>query len=572
MRILVIISDADSNYYHPPMCESNKNNMPKDMVFNSHSNTNSSKENKKSFHIPSVSSALSTATESVFSTASNLQISSRAQNKNDTSLASIIIPPPPGFKPPITKYSSPREPAIREIDSNAATFNTTNKEELSLNIDKCILSNHINNSMSLSSAYSSKASHARSKINSEIASRLSPSTLHCNLQATNLQLTDTYANENSIPHSSKKDQQIDRLKNLPSTFISPNLYKQQTTSNRLIKQNDHVLSDRINIAGFSDKDSLLPNLRRTLLPKYENASLPDLTIISINNSKDCTNDDCYIDLNASFTSLNPFLTSPIFSRTFNSNSITETQNMGIKTVENNNAFIEYDLPSKYFSSHSNDDTMLNSKRSNLISGKSSNSAKGKFDFEKTLRQDVTSQSNPFYTNEIAPCNKFNELPLTTIKAIRLGEDFFAEIATNRSKTSPKMPDHSSDSNNNQCSNNTVNEISKSIIKTDALSVSRNVSLTKITKVSTNFPPMTAFSETTTENRLEKTIKIADTPTPDSNTNDDLSKIAFASTEQKKSIEIQKTSDDTAGDRYAALKDLDDMFKSTVMSESKIYPY
>ena len=58
----------------------------------------------------------------------------------------------------------------------------------------------------------------------------------------------------------------------------------------------------------------------------------------------------------------------------------------------------------------------------------------------------------------------------------------------------------------------------------------------------------------------------------SNTNDDLSKIAFASTEQKKSIEIQKTSDDTAGDRYAALKDLDDMFKSTVMSESKIYPY
>ena len=97
MRILVIISDADSNYYHPPMCESNKNNMPKDMVFNSHSNTNSSKENKKSFHTPSVSSALSTATESVFSTASNLQISSRAQNKNDTSLASIIIPPPPGW-------------------------------------------------------------------------------------------------------------------------------------------------------------------------------------------------------------------------------------------------------------------------------------------------------------------------------------------------------------------------------------------------------------------------------------------------------------------------------------------
>ena len=133
-----------------------------------------------------------------------------------------------------------------------------------------------------------------------------------------------------------------------------------------------------------------------------------------------------------------------------------------------------------------------------------------------------------------------------------------------------MPDHSSDSNNNQCSNNTVNEISKSIIKTDALSVSRNVSLTKITKVSTNFPPMTAFSATTTENQSEKTIKNADPPTPDSNTNGDLTKIAFASTEQKNSIELQKTSDDTAGDRYAALKDLDDMFKSTVMSESKIY--
>ena len=568
MRILVKISDADSNYYHPPMCESNKNNMPKDMGFNSHLYTNSSKENEKTFHIPLVSSALSTATESVFSTASYLQISSRAQNKKDNCLESIIIPPPPGFKPPITKYSSPREPAIREIDSKAATSNTTNKEELSLNIDKCILSNHINNSMSLSSAYSSKASNAKSKIKSEIASTLSSTTLHCNLQATNLHLTDTYANQKSITHSSQKDQQIDPSKNLPDTFISPNLYKQYTTSNRLTKQNDHVLSDRINIAGFSDKDSLLPNIRRTLPPKYENSSLPDLTIISINNSKDCTNDDCDIDLSGSCTSFNPFLTSSIFSRTFNSNSITETQNMGIKPTENNNAFIEDHLPLKYFSSQSNDDTMLNSKRTNSISGKSSNSVKGKFDFKKTIVQDVTSQSNPFYTNEIAPCNKFNELPLTTVKAIRLGEDFFAGISTNR--TSPKMLHHSSDSNINQCANNNVNEISKSIVKTDAFSVNRNVSLTKITNFSTNFPPMTAFSATTTENQSEKTIKNADPPTPDSNTNGDLTKIAFASTEQKNSIELQKTSDDTAGDRYAALKDLDDMFKSTVMSESKIY--
>ena len=158
--------------------------------------------------------------------------------------------------------------------------------------------------------------------------------------------------------------------------------------------------------------------------------------------------------------------------------------------------------------------------------------------------------------------------MTTVKAIRLGEDFFAGISTNR--TSPKMLHHSSDSNINQCANNNVNEISKSILKTDAFSVNRNVSLTKITNFSTNFPPMTAFSATTTENQSEKTIKNADPPTPDSNTNGDLTKIAFASTEQKNSIELQKTSDDTAGDRYAALKDLDDMFKSTVMSESKIY--
>ena len=572
MRIFVIISDADSNYYHPHMCESNKNNMPKDMGFNSHFYTNSSKGNKKTFHIPSVSSALSTATESVFSTTSYLQISSRAQNKKDNRLASIIISPPPGFKPPITKYSSPVEPAIREIDSKAATSNTTNKEELSLNIDKCILSNQINNSMSLYGAYSSKASHARSKIKSEIASTLSSTTLHCNLQATNLHPTDTYANQKLIPHSFQKDQQIDPSKNLPDTFISPNLYKQHTTSNRLTKQNDHVLSDRINIAGFSDKDSILTNIRRTLPPKYENSSLPDLTIISINNSKYCTNDNCDIDSSGTCTSFNPFLTSSIFSRTFNSNSITETPNIGIKPTENNNALIEGHLPSKYFSSQSNDDTMLNSKRSNSISGKSSNSVKGKFDFKKTIVQDVTSQNNPFYTNEIAPCNKFNELPLTTVKAIRLGEDFFSGIATKRSITSPKILHHSSDSNTNQCANDNVNEISKSIFKTDAFSVNRNVSLTKITNFSTNFPPMTAFSATTTENRLEKTIKIADPPTPDSKTNGDLSKIAFPSTEQKNSIEKQKTSDDTAGDRYAALKDLDDMFKSTVMSEGKIYPY
>lgn len=134
-----------------------------------------------------------------------------------------------------------------------------------------------------------------------------------------------------------------------------------------------------------------------------------------------------------------------------------------------------------------------------------------------------------------------------------------------------MLHHSSDLNINQCANDNVHEISKSILKTDAFSVNRNVSLTKITNFSTNFPPMTAFSATTTENQLEKTIKNADPPNPDSNTNGDLSKIAFASTEQKNSIEIQKTSDDTAGDRYAALKDLDDMFKTTVMSESKIYP-
>ena len=134
-----------------------------------------------------------------------------------------------------------------------------------------------------------------------------------------------------------------------------------------------------------------------------------------------------------------------------------------------------------------------------------------------------------------------------------------------------MQHHSSDLNINQCANNDVNEIPQSILKADAFSVDRNVSLTKITNFSTNFPPMTAFSATITENQLEKTIKNAHPTTPDSNTNGDLSKIAFASTEQKNSIEIQKTSDDTAGDRYAALKDLDDMFKSTVMSESKIYP-
>ena len=50
----------------------------------------------------------------------------------------------------------------------------------------------------------------------------------------------------------------------------------------------------------------------------------------------------------------------------------------------------------------------------------------------------------------------------------------------------------------------------------------------------------------------------------SNASGDLSQVNFSSSGQKKSVEEKSSSD-----RYAALKDLDDMFKSTVLSEGNL---
>ena len=87
------------------------------------------------------------------------------------------------------------------------------------------------------------------------------------------------------------------------------------------------------------------------------------------------------------------------------------------------------------------------------------------------------------------------------------------------------------------------------------------------------PPMNTSSTITNGQNVHiretKKSDIATVP-PDFTTAEGLRKVAFPSALGQTNAPQASKDNKSAGDRYAALKDLDDMFKTTVMSEGMLY--
>ena len=357
------------------------------------------------------------------------------------------------------------------------------------------------------------------------------------------------------------------LSNMTSTY--------QISINAAPTKAKNARSDQIKIVRFADTNTFMPNTHHKLLPKQANLSLPDLTKKSKHYLNESSSEDSDFDLSASYTSLNPFSPKSMsYCNQFSQISKTQSDcNLELTKAINPSPQLPDSLNTHLVDSKSN--TLFRNKHpsknvvpehGSLTNSLNINTCNA---IENNLGSCYSYYNNPFYQNKFAPVVNLTKDGST---ASELGEEFFACL----SKTAPiKLIENNTDKETVIFSVDPVNALYSDTLNKNESSVYDNVWKFNTTNDLDFFPPSMTTSLTRTT-VLYKTLGLnvnsrIPTSMSDSNADGEISKIPFPNSSQtgKTKEQLGAIEAKEAKDRYAALKDLDDIFKSTVMCEGTL---
>ena len=381
--------------------------------------------------------------------------------------------------------------------------------------------------------------------------------------STDIATADMNGNPFASPsHGSQSTNHSTNFTNVPLTRVTTNA---QASINASKTKTDHASSNQIKTVRFANTNNFSPLLQRRLIEKRANMSLPNLMSKSTEYSSESSSEDSDVDLSASYSSLNPF--SPNFKSSCHQTF--EHFKRSKYDIENNEPCRKSHLSNSTNSSLN----YLNSKFSknhplNNILPKRSTSCNTNINDNSDIQHDSTQcciSNNPFYQNQFESGHKYLNNGKTVSK---LGDNFFACMLN----TDPKE----SSTSNIDTKTVSVKVANINSFCRDRLKHEKNLPNNSLSFNTTNnfeFSPTsmtTLSSPTLTPKSIQPNIK--------SRTTNDLAHLHSENDSRKSSqnssqnisakSELGTLGDKETEDRYAALKDLDDVFKSTVLSEGK----
>ena len=490
----------------------------------------------------SVAQSLSQITTSVFSISQPSSTNTSFEKHKQEKAKTVIIPPPPGFKPPLVRRSSHQLVNDNAINSVCSSFSTStqnfvksplivpqnnavihtslSENQISKQSDSLNVLGSTNNSIPVTNQLSSITSPFSTSM--QIKSMMNVNNKNIGSTVITLPIpilsaskgNSSGAFESNVPITSSSYSLVSLTSsNIPTTrpissiLLDTNSEKKQSCSNK-----NPFLSaapDKIKTVRFADR-YMLPS-------KYENMSLPDLS--NIPGFSDSSSDESDFDLSASYTSLNPF-----------SRDSTSAKTKSLKI----NA----------------------SKSTNLIRSITNPNMTSRLSASKSLSNINKANKNPFYTDNTG---SNSTLCTNDSSEFKLGDTFFSSLLITKS-FSDTVNEKDITKTMYDCKDRPA--ISESNTSLNIVSSANADTINNITNASNLLPPMKSPSTELKLNGESTNLTNAEFPVmSNSNASGDLSQLKPLSGGQK-SAEEQKSS----GDRYAALKDLDDMFKSTVLSE------
>ena len=140
----------------PKTCESNQSNIPRSLFRRPSLHSITSPTCSK--QLPSTSKDLSTNTKCVFSTPTQSCANITKRPEKCHNFTPVIIPPPPGFKPPVLNYSSHKLPQVKtqdtfsvlsviSVDSKTNQYSSVNTSKLEYDATLKDSSNYINHNI-----------------------------------------------------------------------------------------------------------------------------------------------------------------------------------------------------------------------------------------------------------------------------------------------------------------------------------------------------------------------------------------------------------------------------------------
>ena len=527
------------------MSESNTNNSISQSVSSQYPSSLSDKNTLNNNMFDSVTQSLSQITTSVFSMSQPSSTNTTLERHKHGNTKTVIIPPPPGIKPPIVRRNS--QQSVQSVNDNTinsvgSSFITSpqnivhsslivppNNAEINTSLCDNQISKQSNSAnalgsennfipvknqlSSITSSFSTKQQiTSMTNVNNENTGS-TVSTLHIPVLSVS-KSNNSGAFKSNVPILSSSYSLVSLASNnipttrpLSSILLDTNSEKKQSCSNK----NPFISAapDKIKTVRFADR-YMLPS-------KYENMSLPDLS--NIPGFTDSSSDESDFDLSASYTSLNPF--------SLDSTS-TKTKSFKINASKSTHFIHSITNP-------------------NMTSSLSAS---------KSLSNINKTNKNPFYTDNTG---SNNTLFTNDSSEFKLGNTFFTSLLITKS-LSDTVNEKDIPKTMSECKVRPATSESNSIL--NKVSSANANTINNITNASNLLPPMKSSSTESKPNGESTNVTNTEFPVmSNSNASGDLSQLKPLSGGQK-SAEEQKTS----GDRYAALKDLDDMFKSTVLSE------
>ena len=523
------------------MSESNTNNSISQRFSSLYPLSSSDKNTLNNNKTDSVTQSLSQITTSVFTisqpSSTNITL---VRHKHDNA-KTVIIPPPPGFKPPIVRRNSHQLVNDNTINSVCSSLSTSTQ-----NIVHSSLTVPQNNTMintSSSDNQTSKQCDSKNVLGStnnfipvtnQLSSIQSSFSTKQQIKSTNVNNKDTGSKVSTLPipmlSASKGSNSGAFTSNAPNTSSSYSLVSLTSNSIPTTRPLSSILLDTSSekkqkysnrnpfLSAAPDKIKTVRFADRYMLPsKYENMSLPDLS--NIPGFSDSSSDESDFDLSASYTSLNPF-----------SLESTSTKTKSLKINARKSTHFLHSI--------------TNPNMTSCLSA------------SKSLSNINRANKNPFYTDNTS---SNSTLCTNDSSEFKLGNTFFASLLITKS-FSDTLNEKDIPKTMSECKDQPA--ISESSSSVNIVSSANANTINNITNASNLLPPMKSSSTESKPNGESTNATNAEFPVmSNSNASGDLSQLKPLSGGQK-SAEEQKSS----GDRYAALKDLDDMFKSTVLSE------
>jgi len=311
------------------MSESNTNNSISQSFSSLYHLSSSDKSTLNNNTLDSVTQSLSQITTSVFTMSQPSSTNTSLEIHKQGNAKTVIIPPPPGFKPPIVRRNSHQLVTDNTINSVCSSFSTSTQNIVTsclivpLNnavIDTSLSDNQIlkqsdsanvlgstHNFIPVTNQLSSIASSFSTKQQVKSTANVNNNNTGSTISTLSIPISSASKGNNSgafksnVPITSSSYSLVSVTSNniptprpLSSILLDTNSEKKQSYSNK-----NPFLSaapDKIKTVRFADR-YMLPS-------KYENMSLPDLS--NLPGFSDSSSDESDFDLSASYTSLNPF--------------------------------------------------------------------------------------------------------------------------------------------------------------------------------------------------------------------------------------------------------------------------